>query len=380
MTKVVELGGNEDPRDAFHEAVQCLAGGSLVVFPTDCGYVAAANPQAEGGVERLRRAADRLAAKNDASPIRVSLSVKGLDEALDFVPEMNRIGRKLARRCWPGPVVLAFDSPLGRSLLQALPQPANRWLVQDGSLAMRVIGHDALQTVQRLLPVPLMLIGDLPLRSGTFSTMADLLESVGDEICLVLDDGPARYNQPPSVVRITDENWSLFSEGIVSERTLRRLAGDMFLFVCTGNTCRSPMAEGLFRKLVADRLNCADDDLVDRGVVVVSAGLSAATGAPPSPESVQILRDRGVDLQGHASQPLTPRLLRQADHIFTMTRGHREAILDSFPEVVDRVELLARDGSDISDPIGYGIDEYQRCAGEIERNLTDIVSRLELAG
>jgi protein-tyrosine phosphatase len=223
-------------------------------------------------------------------------------------------------------------------------------------------------------------LGDLPAGTSSFSTPSDLLDKAGGEIALVLDDGAARFNQPPTVARVTGETWSLAREGIVTQRTLTRLAGDMFLFVCTGNTCRSPMAEGLFRKLVAERLKCADDDLVDRGVVVVSAGLSAAAGAPPSPESVQILQDRGVDLQAHASQPLTPRLLRQADHIYTMTRNHREAILDSFPEVVDRVQLLARDGSDIIDPIGYGMDVYQRCAGEIERHLTDIVSRLDLAG
>ena len=380
MTKVLELGGSDDPRDALHEAVQCLAAGELVVFPSDCGYVLAAHPQEEAGVKRLQRAAERLAGEAGNSPPNISLSVKGLDEALDFVPEMSRFGQKLARRCWPGPVVLKFDPPRDRSLLHALSEPAARWLTRDGDLAMRVIGHDALQAVQRLLPVPLLLFGDLRPGGSSFLTAAELFQKAGDDICLVLDDGPARYNQPPSVVRVTGEAWSLASEGIVTHRTLTRLAGDMFLFVCTGNTCRSPMAEGLFRKLVSDRLNCADDDLVDRGVVVVSAGLAAAAGAPPSPESVQILQDRGIDLQGHASQPLTPKLLRQADHIFTMTRGHREAILDRFPEVVDRVELLARDGSDISDPIGHGMDEYQRCAGEIEIHLTDIVSRLDLAG
>ncbi|MEQ9068753.1 MAG: hypothetical protein RLO18_18610, partial [Gimesia chilikensis] len=60
----------------------------------------------------------------------------------------------------------------------------------------------------------------------------------------------------------------------------------MYLFVCTGNTCRSPMAEGLFRKLLSDKLGCQEDELSDRGYIVASAGLAAAMGAPPSPEGV----------------------------------------------------------------------------------------------
>src|SRR5205085_3304261 len=119
-----------------------------------------------------------------------------------------------------------------------------------------------------------------------------------------------------TVVRVAGEKWSILREGVATERTLRRLAGDVFLFICTGNTCRSPMAEALFRKMLAEKLQCTEDDLVDRGYVVASAGLAAAPGAPPSPEAVQILRTRGVDLQSHESQPVTARLLHQADAIY----------------------------------------------------------------
>src|SRR5579863_9390616 len=126
----------------------------------------------------------------------------------------------------------------------------------------------------------------------------------------------------------------------------------MYLFVCTGNTCRSPMAEGIFRKLLSERLSCPEDELVDRGFMVASAGVAAAPGNPASPEGVEILVDRGVDLRGHESQPVTAQLLSQADQIFTMTGSHRDFLVREFPETASRVRLLARDGSDIIDPIG----------------------------
>jgi protein-tyrosine phosphatase len=134
------------------------------------------------------------------------------------------------------------------------------------------------------------------------------------------------------------------------------------------------MAEGIFRKLLSERLNCPEDELVDRGFMVASAGVAAAPGNPASPEGVELLIDRGVDLRGHESQPVTPQLLSQADQIFTMTRSHRDFLVREFPDTASRVKLLARDGSDIIDPIGSGMEEYRRCAEQIEADLRQIVA------
>jgi protein-tyrosine phosphatase len=136
------------------------------------------------------------------------------------------------------------------------------------------------------------------------------------------------------------------------------------------------MAEGLFRKLLAERLKCPEDELVDRGFVVASAGVAAAHGSPPTPEAVEILADRGVDLRGHESQPVTAQLLSQADQIFTMTRSHRDLLVRDFPEMAESVRLLARDGADVNDPIGAGSDEYRRCADQIEEYLQGIMAEL----
>ena len=87
------------------------------------------------------------------------------------------------------------------------------------------------------------------------------------------------------------------------------------LFVCTGNTCRSPMAEGMFRQRVAERLGCKPEEVDDRGVMVMSAGISAMMGGRPSPEAVTVMADLGIDLSAHESQPLTEQLVRHADLI-----------------------------------------------------------------
>lgn len=246
-------------------------------------------------------------------------------------------------------------------------------------MPLRVPAHDILQEIQRLFPGPLVSVGEGAGGGVTFKTINDIPSSSRDQTALIIDDGPARYNLPATIVRIDASGWKIAREGVVTERTISRLAGDIYLFVCTGNTCRSPMAEAIFRKMLSDKLQCAEEDLVDRGYVVASAGLAAAMGAPPSPEAVQVLREAGIDLQGHESQPVTPQLLYQADRVFTMTQQHRDWILREFPELEPLVKLLATTGRDISDPIGSGLEQYEKCAKEIEQHLRVILDNLSLA-
>jgi protein-tyrosine phosphatase len=198
---------------------------------------------------------------------------------------------------------------------------------------------------------------------------AEVAQAFGDEIDLIVDDGPSKFGQPSSVVRAGCDGLKLLRSGVINEQALHRLASYILIFVCTGNTCRSPMAEAMMRRRVADALKCSDADLEEHGVMIVSAGISAQAGGRASPESAQVAQERGLDLSRHESQPLGERLLRFADLVLTLTRGHRDAIVAQWPDCASRVKLLCRDGSDIADPIGGPIELYRRCADQIDTEL-----------
>jgi protein-tyrosine phosphatase len=141
------------------------------------------------------------------------------------------------------------------------------------------------------------------------------------------------------------------------------------LFVCTGNTCRSPLAQGLCARLLADRLSCEPADLPTRGFFVQSAGLAAMIGAEATAEAVAAARELGVDLSGHKSQPLTVELLARTDFLFAMTQAHLHLLTSLELPQGPMLALLSGQGEDIADPIGCSADVYRECARQIQQHL-----------
>jgi tRNA threonylcarbamoyl adenosine modification protein (Sua5/YciO/YrdC/YwlC family) len=356
---VIDVRNAEDNRDVVHRAVQALAEGQLIALPTETVYGLAASACRPDAVERLLRAKGRPGGQP------LSLAIKSAEEAHDFVPDMSPLARRLARRCWPGPVTLVVDDGHRDGLSKQLPKEVRQVVAPEGALGLRVPANEMSQDVLRMLTGPIVLTSAN--RSGAPDTVTaqEVVDALGGDVALVLDDGPCRYGQPSSVVRVKDNNFEILREGVVGEATLRRLAGVIVLFVCTGNTCRSPMAELMMRHSLAKCLNCGIDELETKGVSVMSAGIAAAPGCPPTPEAVQVMREQGLDLMRHEAQPITDKLARDADVIIAMTQSHMQSILERWPQAADRAHLLLPERSDLADPIGQPVGAYRQCAAQI---------------
>ncbi len=146
------------------------------------------------------------------------------------------------------------------------------------------------------------------------------------------------------------------------------------LFVCTGNVCRSPMAEGLFRQAVRGQGN----------YLALSAGVGAVDGHAPSPHAVRALKELEVDISNQRSQMLTAELVEKADYIFGMTHGHVDAVTMLYPQAAEKVFLLREFDDtvdvferDISDPIGGSYDVYLTCRDQIEQGIAAMLKFME---
>ena len=146
------------------------------------------------------------------------------------------------------------------------------------------------------------------------------------------------------------------------------------LFVCTGNICRSPMAEGLFRHASKGRGDYR----------VLSAGVGAMDGLPPSENAVRALKELGIDISQQRSRMLTADLVHRADYIFGMTHSHVDAIMLLYPHAAEKTFLLREFDetldsfeNDVPDPIGGSLETYLNCRDQIEQGIASMMKFLE---
>ncbi len=343
-----------------------------MVLPTETVYGLAASAEQAAAVRRLRA----LKRREEQGPLTVHI---GRREAADgYVPAVSGAGRRLMTRGWPGPLTLLFavDHLAGVHVLQGREPGLQERIYYRGTVGLRY--PDCRVACDVINEAGCVVVASSANRAGAPPpTAADAVEdALGGHVDVLVDGGKTRYGGASTIVRVTDGVPEIVRRGVIDERTVRRWASNSILIVCTGNTCRSPMAEGLLRALLATHLGCAHEDLEARGYRVVSAGTAAADGMPPTPEAVQVLAERQVDISGHRAVALTTEMIREAQVILVMTEAHRQAVLARDSQSADKVHLLGRDCA-IEDPIGASPAVYQACRDQIasclETRMTEIL-------
>ncbi len=328
---------------AVTAALEVLDQGGIVAFPTETVYgigVDARNPDA---VHRLFQAKGRDARKACA------YLVPDVETARKLVGgRLPTIAERLARRLWPGPITLLVPGRRGRMVgLRSPDQPVAVALA-------RAAARPLLQTSANRSGEPAALNG------------AGVAKAMGEEIDLLLDAGRTRGGRSSTVVRCADQRFAITRRGAIPAADIIRAATELILVACTGNLCRSPVAEVALRTELAARLGCETDDLVRYGYRIGSFGTMAMAGHPASEHSISTAAEHGLDLRAHRSRPFSIGLLNQADRVYVMSHGHRE-FLQPYFENPDLVQLLDPDGKEIRDPYGRSLKVYRRAADRIQK-------------
>lgn len=360
--------------DRMNEALELvLTRGDAVLVPTECGYVVAARADSDPPMARIR---ELLPSAEDPPTL---LEANG-ERADRWVAEWLAPSMRLRRRYWPGPLTL---------VLPASPDvPATVRLQFSGDprawIPLLVPAFAPLGEALRRLPFPIAGV-PAPARpgaGGTATRLEDLDPAVAARLPVHLGAAPRAVAQRPAVVRVGAGVFDVLREGLLTAADLRRTAGVRVLLVCTGNTCRSPMAAAALRAALARKLGRsipgtpeAQDRFLDLfGYRVASAGVAPWIGAPATPAAVEAAAELGLSLEGHRAQEVTPELLADFDRVYTMGERHRARVLELAPSGLS-VERLDPD-RDLEDPYGGPLEVYRATLRSIEAALSKRISEL----
>lgn len=338
-TRVIQVDADHPELEKLRPAAEALQNGGVVAIPTETVYGLAVDLDQPDAVKRL------LELRESPPDKLITIHVGSHEDAerVARIPPCGR-GRRLVSKLWPGPLTAVFPGKSG------------------GEVGVRFPAHRATSELLRLARVRIGVPSANKAGHAPATTPAEVLEQFGGRIEFLVDSGPTRLRTSSTVVRATGTRLEVLREGAVPKSALDALDYYSVLFVCTGNTCRSPMAERLFRRFLARRLNADESALESKGYRVGSAGTGAMPGAGATSLAVDVLREMDADMSTHRSRPLSMSLVQDADVVYVMTERHRNLVLEWLPECGPHIKLLDPNGRDIDDPFGSEAGIYRTCA------------------
>jgi len=341
-TRIIKLDPDFPDLSFVKESADVLRRGGLVVFPTETVYGIGANYLDRVAIDRLYRVKNRPRTKP------FTIHIADFDALKEQAVELSPRQARLVNKFWPGPLTVLVFNVKGEKLGFRMPR---------NKIAIELI-RDAKVPV---VAPSANLSGDRPARS-----IGELTMQLKGAVDIIIDSGPTEFGIESTVVDTTKEPYEVVREGVISKKEV--LADYHILFVCTGNSCRSVMAKAMLEKYLKE-IGFSDKVWVD------SAGTGTYTGIYAAPNTIEVIKEEGIDVSDHKGKSISPELLRKSDFIYIMEHIHRKMILNMLPEADSKIRLLNEE-EDIPDPIGKPLVEYRRVKDIIKDKVEDIFLEL----
>lgn len=338
--------------DQIEKLGKLLREGELVALPTETVYGIAARSDSKEALEKL------IALKGREESKFFTVHLADPEQASQFSKSIHPLAKKLMDRYWPGPLTLILPNSNGEGV------------------GLRVPAKELTRSVLRSAGVPVVMSSAN--RSGEEPAIQidQVLAAFPQGVRAAVDAGPCVLAQSSTVLRFLGEKLEILREGIITIADIRQTIGKRILFLCSGNTCRSPMAEGLAKAAIAKKYSIPIQNLQDFGFQIRSAGIAASDGGFPSPQGVSAMAERNIDISTHRSRPLRRNMISEADAVYAMSDTHLLLAFSLDPASRDKIRLLDSQESEIPDPFAGTIEDYRECRDRIDRCIQEIVERI----
>jgi tRNA threonylcarbamoyl adenosine modification protein (Sua5/YciO/YrdC/YwlC family) len=374
-TKIVKIDPVQIESAEIREAAQVVDAGGLVAFPTETVYGIACRVETTS-LAKL----DNLKGRGPdgyATSKHYTLHIGKKADVEKYVPTIGLRTQKLIKNGWPGPLTIVFELAESdiKKQRKSLKKEVFECLYKDNSIGIRCPDNAIAAMLLQRTKHPVVAPSANKTTQPPAADAEEVLAQFSGQIDLLLDGGPCKYKKSSTVVKIGKKGLEILRVGVYSQKELEAMSEVKFLFVCTGNTCRSPMAKGIFRKYLAEKLQCEVDYLDKMGYKVSSVGVMNMAGQPASAEAIAACAAKGIDIKAHKSKTLARQLVEESDFIFAMTRMHCEQVTALCPEAADKCVLLAGN-KEIPDPIGQPQEVFNDCAELIEEAVRERIGEL----
>ncbi len=383
-TEILKIEDHIKDIEALKKAADCVDSGGLVVFPTETVYGIACKADKKS-LERLDEVKKRDTEK------RYTLHIGDKNKLSDFVPAGTSLtppAKKLVKIGWPGPLTIVFEINQ-KDFAMLVPLETGRHgrptgviddsslmgLYKDNTIGIRCPENDIARQFLNLCKNAIVAPSANTAGKEPATNAQDAIEQLDGIVDMIIDGGTCKYKKSSSVVKISSAGWEVLREGVFSKRQIQKMLTVNILFVCTGNTCRSPMAAGFAKKALAEKLGDNIDQLGQMGYKVASCGISATNGIGATNYAIKVCDSRNADISNHKSRNITAEMIKEADYIFTMSEGQKSDIIQLSPDGRQKCMLLD-ENKNINDPIGGDFETYKICGQIIEKAVIKRISEL----
>ena len=345
--KIIKVNPKDCPDELVIKVYEILKKGGVVVLPTETVYGVAAALNVEKGLSRLKKIKSR---KEDEKPFTVHIG--DISQTKKFAKPFPECAKRLAKRYWPGPITIVVEGKETESVGLRVPSRLfTRKVLQLSTEKGLKIGMPSANLKSEPPPV----------------TAQEAYEQIGSKVDLIIDGGKTELSEPSTVIKAIKPKLEVLREGTINKEEVERTACYTVLYVCSGNTCRSPMAEAISKKLAAESIGVPIEEYSKSGLIFFSAGTSALDGLPPSRGALEALKEIGIDISNHRANHISNNLIKRSDIIFCMTKEHIFRVKSTISIPIPDIDLLSPQGKEISDPFGGDLNIYRKTRDEIEK-------------